>query len=91
LLNDHNVTVVGSDCYLTFFQLKGFVNMMDSKEIIEKYTVKLSTDESRIKLTASEMLELCYYTSDNKDGFIRKISNNKVDISIADNVILLSC
>ena len=94
LLDTHNVTVVGFDSYLSDFQLKGFIDMIDSSNsvIIDKFTEKLTTEENKTRLSPHEVLELHYYVmpENEQDDFIIKVANKKIDISMSDNAILIS-
>jgi hypothetical protein len=93
LLDLNHVTINGHDSYLTNIQLKGLIDMVNSKDsnIIEKYKQKLTMDDSKIKLSAPEVLELHYYTisTDKQKNLINDISNNKVDVSIDEKGTIL--
>jgi hypothetical protein len=94
LLDTHNISVAGLDCYLTDYQLEGFINMLDSRnsEVIDKYTKILETEENKIKLSSREILELHYYglPVNEQDDFITRIANQRVDVSMTDNAFLIS-
>jgi len=94
LIKANNITVCGPDNYLTALQIKGFVNMisLDNDYVINKYNKKLSEEDGMIKLTVNEILELQYYSlsEDDQDQFMKAVTNKKVDVSMADNSVLIS-
>lgn len=105
LLKDNDISVLGSDIKMKPSQVRGYVKMFDQKDNYAKTkynkmlpsnekstSIKTSSNEYSINITPEEILELHYYSMkpDERKEFIGKVSNQKVDISMKNDIILIS-